>query len=59
MVRVVLAEELHELVVELEMVLLEVLVQQIRAQHLRDLDQLIPVAVAHEERLLLEDLHNP
>lgn len=38
------------------MILLEVLVKTVSAKHLRDFDQLVAVAVAHEEGLLLEDL---
>jgi hypothetical protein len=37
-------------------VLLQVLVEVVRAQHLRDLHQLVAIAISHEEGFLLEDL---
>lgn len=53
--RALLNQSAH-LFVQLEPVLFEVLVKVLRAKHLRDLDQLVAVVVAHEEGLFAEDL---
>lgn len=56
MLRDLLAQQFQEFLIELEVILLEVLVKIVSAEHLRDLDELVAVAVAHEEGLLLENL---
>lgn len=51
-----LAQKFVELLVQLNVVLFEVLEQALGAQYLADLDQLVTVAIAHEEWFFFEDL---
>jgi hypothetical protein len=50
------SEDVVVLRVEVDIVFLEVGVQLVRPEHLRDFDQLVVVVVAVKERLLAEDL---